>query len=290
MATTGEVALREENVSRVVTGFALQQYRLKQVCSIKKSSAWQESYYTETAADLTGGTGSGVRGVPRLANFPYGQVNWTKASSYLEKYAMEGVVSVEDSLFNNLDVIARTLLRIARAVAKSVDDEIWDVISEDQTGTNVNVVTISGGNEWNSATEANRDPIGDILDAKQKMYENNYDPDSNQTFLILSPEDYANLLKNSDVSNNASYKAADVIANGRVAQILGLTIIVSNSVTADYALVIIGKEAATWQEAVPLTVRVIEDAGIKWTIRAWEIGVAQLVNPKAVTRIDNTQA
>ena len=64
---------------------------------IESSNKWKETYYKETAADLTGGTTSGVRGVPRLAQFPYGEVSWTKATSYLEKYGMEGVISWEAS-------------------------------------------------------------------------------------------------------------------------------------------------------------------------------------------------
>jgi hypothetical protein len=288
--TVGQADLRAENVEKIVTGFALQEYRFKQICMISKSSAWQESYYQETAADLSGGLGSAVKGVPRLANFPYGEVSWTKQSSYLTKYGMEGVISWEDAMTNNIDVIARTLLRIGRAVAKAVDDEIWDVISESQSASNINSVTISAGDEWDSATIANRDPIQDILNGKKAIAENNYDPDNGSGFLLLSPKDYANLLGNANIRNAGQFYTDAVTKNGRVGQILGLQIIVSNSVTADFALVVIAKEAATWKEANPLTVRTINDPGVKYTIRAWEIGVTQLVNPKAVTLISNTQA
>ena len=288
--TVGQADLRAENVEKIVTGFALQEYRFKQICMISKSSAWQESYYQETAADLTGGTGSAVKGVPRLANFPYGEVSWTKQSSYLTKYGMEGVISWEDAMTNNIDVIARTLLRIGRAVAKAVDDEIWDVISESQSASNINSVAITAGDEWDSATIANRDPIQDILNGKKKIAESNYDPDNGSGFLLLSPKDYANLLGNANIRNAGQFYTDAVTKNGRVGQILGLQIIVSNSVTADFALVVIAKEAATWKEANPLTVRTINDPGVKYTIRAWEIGVTQLVNPKAVTLISNTQA
>ena len=288
--TVGQADLRAENVEKIVTGFALQEYRFKQICMISRSSAWQESYYQETAADLTGGTGSAVKGVPRLANFPYGEVSWTKQSSYLTKYGMEGVISWEDAMTNNVDVIARTLLRIGRAVAKAVDDEIWDVISESQSASNINAVTISAGDEWDSATIANRDPIQDILNAKKEIAEENYDPDNGSGFLLLSPKDYANLLGNANIRNAGQFYTDAVTKNGRVGQILGLQIIVSNSVTADFAMVVIAKEAATWKEANSLTVKTIDDAGVKYTIRAWEIGVTQLVNPKAVTLISNTQA
>ena len=288
--TVGQADLRAENVEKIVTGFALQEYRFKQICMISRSSAWQGSYYQETAADLSGGLGSAVKGVPRLANFPYGEVSWTKQSSYLTKYGMEGVISWEDAMTNNIDVIARTLLRIGRAVAKAVDDEIWDVISESQSASNINSVAITAGDEWDSATIANRDPIQDILNGKKKIAESNYDPDNGSGFLLLSPKDYANLLGNANIRNAGQFYTDAVTKNGRVGQILGLQIIVSNSVTADFALVVIAKEAATWKEANPLTVRTINDPGVKYTIRAWEIGVTQLVNPKAVTLISNTQA
>ena len=75
---------------------------------------------------------------------------------------------------------------------------------------------------------------------------------------------------------------------GRVGMILGLTIIVSNSTTADKAYVIIAKESMTWQAAAPLTVKSIDDPGIKTTIRAFEVGVVQVVNPLAICVLDNT--
>ena len=288
--TTGQADLRAENVSRVVAGFALQEYRIKQLVMISKSASWKESYYQETAADLTGGLGSAVKGIPRLANFPYGEVSWTLQSSYLLKHGMEGVLSWEDAITNNVDVIARTLLRIARAVTKSVDTEIYNALSENDTPSNINTVAVAVGYEWDSTTIANRDPIQNILDAKKEIAEDNYDPDNGNGFLVLTPKDFANLLGNANVRNAGQFYTSDVTRNGRVGKLLGLNVIVSNSVTADKALVAIGQECATWKEAVSLTVATLPDAGVKYTIRAFEIGVTQLINPKAVCLITNTQA
>ena len=50
---TGESGLRAENISRIVTGFALQEYRMKQIPMVVSSGAWKETYFQETAADLT---------------------------------------------------------------------------------------------------------------------------------------------------------------------------------------------------------------------------------------------
>lgn len=281
-----EQDLRAEDFEAMVKGFALQKFRLKQVVAVSTSNAYINTFYQETATELTGGTGSAVRGVPRMAAFPFGEPSWTKVQTYVQKYGMEGVVSWEDATTDNIDVVARTLLRISRAVAYAVDNAIYSVL-EANAG---NSVTISAGNEWNSATVANRDPIQDLLNAKREMYIDNYDPDGNPASVLLSPTDYANLLGNSKVVNNPSFKTADVVSNGVVGAVAGLRIIVSNVVTADKALVVIDQECATWKQTKDLTVVSISDPGIKWTIRAWEAGVLQVTAPNAIVTITNTQA
>lgn len=284
--TTGEQDLRAENFEKMVKGFALQEFKMKQLVMVQSSNAWIETYYRETATELTGGLGSAVKGVPRLANFPYGEVSWTKVQAYIEKYGMEGVISWEDAMMDNVDVIARTLLRISRAVAYAVDSQIYAVLD----GAAGNTVAVAAGSEWDSATVANRDPIQNLLNAKKELYIDNFDPDGNESFLVVSPKDYANLLGNSKVINNPTFKAADVVSNGVVGKLVGLKIIVSNVVTADRALVVIAKECGTWKAASPLSVFTMEDKGVKYTIRAYEMGVCQATTPNAICTITNTQA
>src|SRR3990167_2114135 len=284
--TSGENSLRAENISKIVTGFALQAYKMKQLCMEDNSSAWQETYYREGASELTGGASAAIRGVPRLAGFPHAEPSYTKVSSFIEKYGVEGTISAEDALTNNIPMIARTLLRIGRAVANAVDIQIEATLNADAG----NALAVASGNEWDSATVANRDPVQDILNAKKLIAEDNYDTDNGNGYLVLSPKDYANLLGNTKIVSNPTFKAADIVANGVVGQLLGLKIIVSNVVTADQAYVVIAKEALTWKSVTPLTVKTIEDAGIKWTIRAWEMGVTQTPNPNAICEITNTAA
>ena len=293
--SVGMADIRGLNVTKTVTGFALQEYVFKQLCAIQSSSSWQERYFQETAADLTGGTGSKVKGVPRLAVFPHGEVTWTQQNSYHTKFGMEGRISMEDIRSNDIPTIARTLLRIARAVAKAVDTDIWETMTESTTGsyprtasTNTNVVTIAAGNEWDSATIANRDPIQDILNAKKEIAVDNYNPDRNG-YLLLDPVDFANLLGNANVRNAGQFYTDDVTRNGKVGFICGLKVLVSNNVYDDYAAVVVGKECMNWKSMVPLTVKQIDDPGVGVTVRAWEIGVGQLVNPEAVCVIANTQ-
>ena len=41
---TGEADLRAENVSKIVDGFALQEYKFKQLVTIESSNSWKETY------------------------------------------------------------------------------------------------------------------------------------------------------------------------------------------------------------------------------------------------------
>lgn len=276
--STGEADLRAEHVSRIVKGFALQEYKMKQLCMIESSNAWTETYYKETAADLTGHATGGVKGVPRLASFPYGEVTWTKTSGRNVKHAMEGVISWEDVKTNNIPMIARTLLRIARAVAKSIDGEIASIVVSGAGNTATANAT------WDNAVIADRDPIQDILDAKALIEIDNYNPNRNG-FLLLHPTGYSHLLGNANIRNAGQFYSDSVTRNGVVGKLLGLTVISSNSVTDGGAQVVIAKEAMTWKSVVGLTVKTIEDPGIKYTIRAWEVGQIQVVNPDAICKI-----
>lgn len=275
---TGQAELREEFVSKVVKGFALQMYKMKQLCVIDNSSAWTESYYRETATELTGGTTAAVDGVPQLTNFPYGEPTWTKVSAVNTKHAMEGVVSYEDARLNNIDMISRTLLRIARAVASSVDSTIASAILSNAGNT------VAANATWNNSTVSSRQPIQDILDAKAAIAIDNYDPDKN-AYLLLHPTNFAELLGDSNVRNAGQFYTDAVTRNGVVGSLLGLTVISSNSITEGGAQVVIGKQACTWKQVTPLMTKVTEDPGISWTIRAWEMGQLQVTDTNAICSI-----
>jgi hypothetical protein len=287
---SGQVMLRKEFIDGVVKGFALQEYVMKQLVINDTSSSWKESYFQETSADLTSPATNGIRGIPRLAAFPVGRVTESKQTATQEKYGMEDTISYEDEITNAVDVISRTLLRISRAVVRAVDTQIWNVLTESQSPTNINSVTIAAGNEWDSATIANRDPIQNILDAIRAIQEDNYNALNGNGHLVLNPKDFANLMGNANVRNAGQFYTSDVTQNGRVGRLLGLTVVVSNTVTADYAAVIIAKECGTWKSALGLTVESKKESGISTTIRAFEIGVCQLTNPNAVCLITNTAA
>jgi len=286
VSTIGQTNLRGENINRAVKGFALKEFKLKQVLLEQTSNKWTETYYRETATELDvqdSGGAVAIKGTPRLASFPNLEPSWTKVQGTHIKFAGEATISMEDKLTDAIDVQARAYIRVARAIAKQVDDYIYTELSG-ATGIN----TAAAAATWDNATVANRDPIGDILTGIQYLDEDGYDALENG-YLLLSPKDYKNLLRHTDVVNNPSFKTADVVSNGVVGQIAGLKIIKTNAVAADEAMIIKAKTAATWKGAVPLSTAIITDEGIKYTLRAWEIGQCQVTDPEAIHVITNTQ-
>ena len=276
-------SLRDENINRAVIGFALRNYKFKQVCLVQKSTSWKETFYKEDASELAAKGTRNVKGVSRLSQFPYLEPQWEETSVRHLKHAGEAVVSWEDAKTNAIDVMQRTLTRVARAIAKSVDDAIYSALIADS-----DINTAAAVATWDNATVADRDPIRDVLTGISTIEGYDYDVSENG-YLLLSPTDYKNLMMNSKVINNPSFKTADVVSNGKVGQLCGLTVIKSNSVPDDEALIVMGQTSATWKTVQSLTTKTIEDPGIKFTIRSWEVGVTMVTNPRSIHRITNTQ-
>lgn len=284
-ASMGDGNLRGENISRAVKGFAMKKFKMKQVLLQQSSNKWTETFYKESPTILTatGDANADLKGTPRGAQFNHVDPSWQKVQGQHLKHAAEGTVFMEDKLTDAIDVQARTIIRVAESIANSVDKHIYAELIADG-----DIQTAAAANTgWDAAAESTRKPISDLLKAAQAIAEEEYD--IGNMFLLLTPHDYRALMENSKVINNPSFKSADVVTNGRVGQICGMTIIVSTTVADDEALVIVGQRAATWKSAVGLTSAVIEDKGIKFTIRSWEIGQVQVTDPKAIYRITDTQ-
>lgn len=283
--TVGEQDIRGENIDRLVKGFALEKYKMKQICLIQSSTNWKETYFKEGAAELSGSASweGNLKYVSRGASFPYLEPSWEETSVRHKKHAGEGFVFWEDAKTNEIDVVARTLLRISRAIALSVDRAIYAAITASGSGVNTAAATAN----WDSTTIADRDPIYDILKGIETIALDNYDALENG-YLLLNNKDYTNLLRNSKVINNPSFKGADVVQNGVVGRICGLKIIVTPAVDGDEACIVCGQLAITWKSVAGLQTNTTYDPGIKYRIRAWEVGTPMITNPLAIHIITDT--
>jgi len=121
------------------------------------------------------------------------------------------------------------------------------------------------------------------------MDENNYDAQENG-YLLLNPHDYGSLMQNSKVINNATFKTADIVSNGKMGQVAGLTIVKTTSVVDDEAMIIIGQKTAQWQSAIGFESAVIKDDGKSTLFRSWQMGQIQIIHKKAIYTITGTKA
>ena len=282
---------RKQAWEKDIKGFAPKRYVMKELVMVLKTSAWTNSFYQKTATSLTAGTASSIEGIPRGADFPSVERGTTLKSARILQHGGEGVIYWQDILTSNIAIQAETISDVTDACVYSVDNKIYNMLTENDTPALIHELAITAGDEWDSDTIQNRDPVQNLLDAIREITITRYPIlTSGMGYLVLNETDYANLMGNSKVINHPTFKLANgIIKNGNLAMLCGLKIKVSPVVTADKALVCMAKKCGTWKVAQPLTVDIIKDPQKKYTIRVSEIGVAQLTDPEAVCLITNTR-
>ena len=277
--------LQSEHIDTAVKAVVKIEERWKALCSVDSSNSYTESYFRETNDDSTdGGTGSTIRGVPEYAPFPYFSVTETKVSSIVQKYGGEQIISLEASQYATVPMLQRKIYRLARKIFYQVDVAIHAGVAADFGNT----VAITAGNEWDSSTIANRDPVKDILDAIQTLRVDGIDALSGNGYLVVNGTDYTNIISNSKIINHPTYESG-VMKNGRVGSLLGLTIVISEVVTADTAYVLVAKQGMVWKSANALSTNVDNIFGKATTITAFERGVFQLQAPNEICKLTNTR-
>jgi hypothetical protein len=287
-----EADVRKQTWERDIKGFASKRYVMRELVMTTRGNAWNNSYYQKTATSLTGGTGSAVKGIPRGADFPFLERGVTLKNAIILKHGGEGKIYWEDLLTSNIAVEAETISDITDAVVYSTDLVIYQTLSENDTPSTINTVAITAGYEWDSATIANRDPVQDLLNCVAQISTDRYPIlTSGLGFAAMNEATYSILMGNTKVLNNPTFKLADgIMSNGKLAQLVGLNIVVTPVVTNDKVLVGMAKKCATWVETQPLTVDVIIDPQKSYTIRASQIGVCQLTNPESLCLLTNVRA
>ena len=284
MATVETTDIRGLDVDKMIKGFALTEYIFKNMVSQSTTSGDSIRWYQETAADLTLTSPSILETSP-LSQFEQAEVSWTRLTSYPKKYAIEGTISREDIKSADIDVLARTILRLTRAVVKQVDTVIYNVMSEDQTPSTIGTAAATGTG-WDDTSAGN--PILDIMAGLQNIAENDYD--TSGCVVAMDPKNYKDLLnyvitvKGSSISAFAS----DKVSTGVVGTLVGCKLVVSNNVVADSVWMGLPAKAVTWKAFESLHSETENIMGKGTKIAVWENGVAILTDPKAAYLITDT--
>ena len=286
MATVETSTIRNLDVDKMIKGFALTEYIFKGMVTNSTTSGDSVRWYQETAADLTLTSPSQLETSP-LSDFENAEVSWSRNTSYPAKYAVEGTISREDIKSADIDVLARTILRLTRAVAKKVDSVIYNVMSENQSPSNIGTAAATG-NGWDDTTNGN--PILDIMKGVQAIAENDYDTAG--VVVAMNPKNYKDLLNYVITVKGSSIPAfaSDKVQSGVVGTLVGTKLVVSNNVVADSVWVGLPAEAVTWKsfEALHSETENIMGKGTK--IAVWENGCAILTSAKSAYLITDTDS
>ena len=280
-----ETALRE-NIDSGVKAVVKIEEKWRAMCAQDSSSAYTETYFRETNDDsVDGGTGSPIRGLQPMSPFPYVDVSETEVSTITEKYATEALMSMEAIADLTVPMLQRKIYRIGRKIIYQIDVAIKNLVRAEAGNT----VAITAGNEWDSATEQNRNPVKDFLDAIQTLRVDGIDFLAGNGKIVLNGQDYTNVISNTKILNHPTFESVSAIQNGVVARLVGGDIVVSEVVDADEAYLLVAKQGMVWKTRQALQTSMVVVPGKSTLISAWERGVFQLQAPNEVCKITNTR-
>lgn len=281
--------IRAEVVDAMVKQTAAAEYKFKQACAVVPTNAWKNTFFREDPTIGSGPAGNVFKGVPRGAAFPHSDTSWQEVSVRIVKHAVETNIPYEDIISGEIDVQARTIIRRTAEIVKSVDDDIWNTLTEGLNPSLTSSFSVVNGTThgcWDTTSGA---IIDDLMHASRIIAENNYDVSDLMCF--VSPYDKQSIMSYL-ASKGAQFPsiATDVANNGRIGRLAGITLVESNSVTPSWALVLKPKTCATFKQLVPLTTATTEDPLKSWRIRIVEEGVVELTDPMCIVAIKNTRA
>jgi hypothetical protein len=269
----GEDSLRKTTYDNAIKQLAIYAYKMKQLISVASSNSWKNYFFRESTDIPEGQSGNAIKGIPRGADFPDATLSWEQVSSRIEKYGLSGKIDHEDIIAKNIDTRNRTIKRIAEGVAKSVDSEIYSVMSTDgdiQTGT------LYGG-YWDETSAAIIKDLA-FMKAQVKAF---YDNASNFV-MVINPQAEPYVLHYIYEKGAQATTSGNKAFNGQVGSPAGVNIITADVVPVSFALFVVPKSCATWKSLMPLATDTKTDKFMGDEIRACEYGVTEVHEPKQI--------
>jgi hypothetical protein len=295
--TSGQADIRDLFISRLLKGFADEVLVFKALVTVTPTSAREIRWAQKTSGFLSGVTTTGMTtnigaNMSHLSQPSVVRQTFTRNTSYIREFMHETpLISDQDVKDNMVGLLSVHVRDLVRKIAYDVNTHIFDYLSGGRDGTKGNILSGNAKAAWDSAATAQ--VTYDVERGVEAIREQNYEP----THLLVCPHDYASMIvefvetRGSGVPGFSSVKVKD----GVITQILGLTVVVSNSVTqatSGNALICNPKQAVTYYQFTGLNSRSIEEPMIGVKIRAKEEGIATLTDPNAsyLIKLTNIEA
>lgn len=282
----GQADLRDLFVSKLLKGFSDEVLTFKGLVTVTPTSAREIRWQQKTAGFLSGVTTTGMTtnigaNMSHLSEPSIVRQSFTRNTSYIREFFHETpLISDQDIKDNMVGLLAVHVRDLVRKVAYDQNSHIFDALSGGRDGSLGNILSGNATAAWDGAIAPK--VTTDIERAKEAVREQNYEP----THIFLCPHDYASLMvemvetRGSGVPGFSSQK----IANGVITEILGLTVVVSNSVTqrtSGNVLICNPQQAVTYYEFTALNSRTIEEPMVGVKVRAKAEGIATLTDVNA---------
>ena len=255
--------------------------------SVNKTTSREVRYYQRTSGYLTATSPASIVVAEGALPFVL-ETSWSRNSAYTKKYSVDSpMITVEDEADSEVRLFMENLEEITGAVVNERDGDIWDVATENQTPVNINDVTSTAA--WDAAS--GQDPFEDVAEAIQLIREQTKrkltDP---KLYVSAKGEKDLKVWVTSIKGSLWNELASKVAENGRLTLFCGCQVIVSENVTADFALVGDLKKSTDYWEFFALTTAIITEALIGRKLRIMTNGIATLTRPKFNALISNTEA
>jgi len=282
--TSGQALIRDVDISKGAIAEFEEALIIRSLISSKPTKAREIKFWQKTTGYLTLTAPAKMSNIAPGARPFVAETSWTPQTKYSIKYMLDSpMINMEDESDSEVAVFRDNAKDVSEAIANDVDGDVWDVISENQTASNINSVTTQAA--WDAAS--GQDPFLDIMAAKTDIRQQTKRSIKNGVLLMNAKAEQDLLVwlvstKGSSVPNFASEK----VGTGTIDKFAGLQVVVSENITTDFAMVGDLKQAATYRTFKPLQTWIISEEGIGRKIRVSTNGVAILIKPKFLTLID----
>ena len=290
-STSGENNLRGLEIDKISKDMFEEALIFKNEVKVESTGSREIRWYQKTSGYLVTTAPAKISAIAYGARPFVLRQSWTRNQSFTKKYMLDSeVINMEDETDSDVQVFMNNAEDLTEAVANDLDGDIWDVATEDQTPVNINSVTSVAA--WNAAS--GQDPYADVSEAERKIRQQTKRKNP-QLVLYLNALNYDSLkvwlvsTKGSSIPGFSS----QLVNNMVLVSFDAKRIVISENVTADFALLADLQKSVTYKEFTPLSVDFIggkgtELSGIGRRIRIWTNGIALLVRPKYNCLISNT--
>ena len=281
--TAGQALIRGIDITKGAEAEFEEALIFKNLISSKPTKAREIKFWQKTSGYLTLTSPAKLSNIAPGARPFVAETSWTPVTKFSIKYMLDSpMINMEDESDAEVQVFRDNAKDVVEAIANDVDNDVWNVISENQSASNINGIAANA--TWGAAS--GQDPFEDIMDAKRIIRVTTKRSIRNGD-LLLNAQGEKDLLvwlvstKGSSVPNFAS----DKVGSGVIERFAGLKVTVSENVTATFAMVADLKQAAEYRTFKPLQTWIITEKGIGRKIRVSTNGVTILKKPKFIALI-----